>query len=78
MDCRVKTSSKLNNNSIEVCVFSFVTILSLAQISTQTKASVRVSQNELLTCLWYLNLECILKGLGVILKFNNNDNDDED
>jgi len=35
-----------------------------------------VSQNELLTYLWYLNLRCTLRGLGVIQKFNNNDNDD--
>ena len=35
-----------------------------------------VSQNELLTYLWYLNLGCTLRGLGVIQKFNNDDNDD--
>ena len=33
-------------------------------------------QNELLTCLWYLNLRCTLRDLGVIQKFKNNDNDD--
>ena len=32
--------------------------------------------NELLTYLWYLNLRCTLKGLEVIQKFNNDDNDD--
>jgi len=32
----------------------------------------------ILTCLWYLNLRCTLRDLGVIQKFNNNDNDDED
>jgi len=37
----------------------------------------KLSQNELLTYLWYLNLECIFKGLEVIQKFNNNDNDDD-
>jgi len=37
-----------------------------------------LSQNELLTYLWYLNLRYTLRGLGVIQKFNNNDNDDED
>jgi len=35
-----------------------------------------ISQNELLTYLWYLNLGCTLRGLGVIQKFNNDDNDD--
>ena len=35
-----------------------------------------ISQNKLLTYLWYLNLGCTLKGLGVIQKFNNDDNDD--
>ena len=33
-------------------------------------------QNELLTYLWYLNFGCTLRGLGVIQKFNNDDNDD--
>ena len=37
-----------------------------------------LSQNELLTCLWYLNLGCTLRGLGVIQKFNNNDNNNKD
>ena len=32
-------------------------------------------QNELLTCLWYLNLRCTLRGLEVIQKFNNDDNE---
>jgi len=35
-------------------------------------------QNELLTCLWYLNLRYTLRDLEVIQKFNNDDNDDED
>jgi len=35
-----------------------------------------VLQNELLTYLGYLNLRYTLRGLGVIQKFNNNDNDD--
>ena len=35
-----------------------------------------LSQNKLLTYLWYLNLGCTLRGLGVIQKFNNDDNDD--
>jgi len=43
-----------------------------------SRISVQVSQNELLTYLWYLNLRCTLKGLGMIQKFNNDDNDDED
>ena len=34
-----------------------------------------LSQNELLTCLWYLNLGYTLRGLGVIQNFNNGDND---
>jgi len=34
-------------------------------------------QNKLLTYLWYLNLGCTLRGLGLIQKFND-DNDDED
>jgi len=34
-----------------------------------------VSQNELLTYLWYLNLRCTFRGLEVIQKFNNDDND---
>ena len=38
----------------------------------------KLSQNELLTCLWYLNLGCTLRGLGVIQKFNNNDNNNKD
>ena len=36
------------------------------------------SQNKLLTYLWYLNLGCIFRGLGVIQKFKNDDNNDED
>ena len=36
------------------------------------------SQNKLLTYLWYLNLGCIFRGLGVIQKFNNDNNNDED
>ena len=35
-----------------------------------------LSQNELLTYLWYLNLGCTLRGLEVIQKFNNDDNND--
>jgi len=35
-----------------------------------------ISQNKLLTYWWYLNLGCTFRGLGVIQKFNNNDNDD--
>jgi len=35
-----------------------------------------VSQNKLLTYLWYLNLGYTLRSLGVIQKFNNDDNDD--
>jgi len=38
----------------------------------------KVSQNELLTYLWYLNLRYTLRDLGVIQKFNNDDNDDYD
>ena len=37
----------------------------------------KVSQNKLLTYLWYLNFRYTLKGLWMIQKFNN-DNDDED
>jgi len=33
-------------------------------------------QNELFTYLWYLNLGYTLRGLEVIQKFNNDDNDD--
>ena len=36
----------------------------------------KVSQDKLLTYLWYLNFEYTLRGLGVIQKFNNDDNDD--
>ena len=36
----------------------------------------KLSQNELLTYLWYLNLGYTLRGLEVIQKFNNDDNDD--
>ena len=35
-----------------------------------------LSQNELLTYLWYLNLGYTFRGLEVIQKFNNNNNDD--
>ena len=35
-----------------------------------------LSQNELLTYLWYLNFEYTLRGLGVIQKFNNDNNND--
>ena len=38
----------------------------------------QVLQNKLLTYLYYLNLGYTLKGLGVIQKFSNNDNDDKD
>ena len=34
----------------------------------------KISQNELLTYLWYLNLRYTLRDLEVILKFNNDDN----
>ena len=37
-----------------------------------------ILQNELLTCLWYLNLRYTLRDLGAIQKFNNNNNDNED
>ena len=35
-----------------------------------------ILQNKLLTYLWYLNLRYTFRGLGVIQKFNNNDNND--
>ena len=35
-----------------------------------------ISQNELLTYLWYLNLGCTLRGLEVIQKFNNDNYQD--
>ena len=35
------------------------------------KRLARILQNKLLTYLWYMNLRCTLKGLGVIQKFNN-------
>ena len=41
----------------------------------EVKAS-RILQNELLTYLWYLNLGYTFRGLEVIQKFNNDDNDD--
>jgi len=41
------------------------------------RVALRVSQNKLLTCLWYLNLGYTLRGLGVIQKFNNNVNDEK-
>jgi len=37
-----------------------------------------ISQNKLLTCLQYINLGYTLRGLEVIQKFNNDDNDDKD
>ena len=40
------------------------------------KVIVFLSQNELLTYLWYLNLGYTFKGLKVIQRFNNNDNND--
>jgi len=40
--------------------------------------NLHISQNELLTYLWYLNLGYTLRGLEVIQKFNNDNNDDED
>ena len=36
-----------------------------------------LSQNKLLTCLWYLNLGYTFRDLGVIQKFNNNNNKDQ-
>ena len=44
--------------------------------TSEVKQSLRVSQNELLTYLWYLNLGYTLRGLEVIQKFNNDNNDD--
>ena len=40
------------------------------------RVTLRVLQNKPLTCLWYLNLRCTLRGLKVIQNFNNDDNDD--
>jgi len=45
---------------------------------SQFSGSGLLLQNELLTCLWYLNLGYTLRSLGVIQKFNNDDNDNED
>ena len=36
-----------------------------------------LSQNKLLTYLWYLNLRYTLRGLGVIQKLNNDNNDEK-
>jgi len=38
----------------------------------------KISQNKLLTYLWYLNLGCTLRGLEVIQRFNNSDNNNKD
>jgi len=43
-----------------------------------SKVYIKLSENKLLIYLWYLNLEYTLKGLEVIKKFNNNNNDDSD
>jgi len=43
-----------------------------------SKVYIKLSENKLLIYLWYLNLKYILKGLEVIKKFNNNNNDDSD
>jgi len=40
-----------------------------------SKVYIKLSENKLLI---YLNLEYTLRGLGVIKKFNNNNNDDSD
>jgi len=52
--------------------FSFILILWDLTYNCQ---SYKLSQNELLTYLWYLNLGYTLRGLEVIQKFNNDDND---
>jgi len=51
-------------------------ILELAPVKVVNKYVMTLSQNELLTYLWYLNLGYTLRGLGVIQKFNNNDNEE--
>jgi len=37
-----------------------------------------ILQNKILTYLWYLNLGYTFRDLGVIQKFNNDNNDDKD
>jgi len=46
--------------------------------NNESNSGIRTLQNELLTYLWDLNLECILRDLRVIQKFNNDDNNEED
>ena len=38
-----------------------------------SKGTSSLSQNELLTYLWYLSLRCTFRGLEVIQKFNNDE-----
>ena len=63
---------------LDGCISTSESISFVFSISTVgfLDPGVGVSQNELLTYLWYLNIGCTLKGLGVIQKFNNDDNDD--
>ena len=67
-----------------VGLYIIVKIVSTNAIKLQFPTSMRiypvvnVLQNKLLTCLWYLNLGYTLRGLGMIQKFNNDDNNDKD
>ena len=41
-------------------------------------SKISILQNKILTYLWYLNLEYTFRDLGVIQKFNNDNNNDKD
>ena len=71
-------SDSITNNTYLISVEENIFLLAYIYSSnTGISSSILcLSQNELLTYLWYLNLGYTLRGLGVIQKFNDDDNDD--
>jgi len=66
---KVKTSG----NQLLTCFKPWMKLKGIIRFITENY----LLQNELLTCLWYLNLGYTLRGLEVFQKFNNDDNDDK-
>jgi len=70
----MKEQTLVLSNSMEFPVQTSLSCIQQTVVCAYTTTC--LLQNELLTYLWYLNLGCTLRGLGVIQKFNNDNNDD--
>jgi len=68
----------LSSISFYILLLAYHSITELFPLSISHPLVYILLQNKLLTYLWYLNLRYTLRGLKVIQKFNNNDNDNED